>query len=250
MQSKFHTFKERRGVERPVALLVHGMSSTSRTWDTTVVFLMRRGFNVVTVELEGHGDSARLDHYDFDMWIDSIVAQLEKFNISKLDLLVGHSLGGLLAAGVACRVPTDKVLFIDPLLAVPPAMVRMVVKRMLRLKITATLPDLIEKFPDREPQLLLHEYEALQKWDVKCLEALKPQHGWSIVKKFFELDNKPDAVLVRPSNSMLIPHRKEKFFNEHGIKVVTMEGVTHGLHLDKPEEFHYILSSLALPLTV
>lgn len=250
MQSKFHTFKHRRGEQHPTALLIHGMSSTSRTWDATVVFLMRRGFNVVTVELEGHGDSTRLDSYSFDVWIDSIVTQLENFNISKLDLIVGHSLGGLLTAGVACRVPTDKVLFIDPLLAVPPAMVRMVVKRMLRLKITATLPDLIEKFPDREPQLLLHEYEALQKWDVKCLEALKPQDGWNIVKKFFALTTKPEAVLVRPSNSMLIPKRKTEFFNDNGIKVVTMEGVTHGLHLDKPEEFNYILSGLVLPATV
>lgn len=250
MKSKFHTFKERRGETHPTALLIHGMSSTSRTWDATVIFLMRRGFNVVTVELEGHGDSNRLDHYDFDVWIDSIVGQLEEFQIDKLDLLVGHSLGGLLAAGVACRIPTEKVLFIDPLLAVPPAMVRMVVKRMLRLKVTATLPDLIEKFPDREPQLLLHEYEALQKWDVKCLEALKPQDGWNIVKKFFALDSKPEAVLVRPANSMLIPKRKTGFFNEHGIKVITMEGVTHGLHLDKPEEFNYILSGLVLPVAV
>ena len=250
MKSKFHTFKERRGVKRPVALLIHGMSSTSRTWDATVVYLMRRGYNVVTVELEGHGDSTRLERYDFDIWIDSIVSQLEGFDIAKIDLLIGHSLGGLLAAGVACRVPTDKVLFIDPLLAVPPAMVRMVVKRMLRLKITATLPDLIEKFPTREPQLLLHEYEAIQKWDIKCLEALKPQDGWAIVKQFFALEVKPEAVLVRPDASLLIPKRKAKFFNEHGIKVVTMEGVTHGLHLDKPEEFQAILSELAEPVAV
>ena len=244
MKSEFHVLKERKGHPHPVALLIHGMSSTSRTWDDTVVYLMRHGFNVVTVELEGHGDSTRLDKYSFNLWIDSIVNQLYGFKVTSLDLMVGHSLGGLLAAGVAEVIPTRKVLFIDPLLAVPPAMVRLVIKRMLRLKVTASLPDLLDKFPNRDPQLLLHEYEAIRKWDVKCVEALKPQDGWAIVKRFFALESKPESVLVRPASSMLIPKRKAKFFAEHGIRVVTVENVGHGVHLDAPEEFQQILSSI------
>lgn len=250
MKSEYHVLKERRGEHHPTALLIHGMSSTSRTWDETVVYLMMHGYNVVTVELEGHGDSSRLSEYSFEIWINSIVSQLHGFKLERLDLIVGHSLGGLLAAGVAMQITTRKILFIDPLLAVPPAMVRMVVKRMLRLKVSASLPDLIEKFPDRDPQLLLHEYEAIQKWDVKSLESLKPQDGWDIVKRFFAIKVKPEAVLVRPSNSMLIPKRKAKFFNKHGIHVITMEGVTHGLHLDKPKEFQKILANIALPASV
>ena len=250
MKSKYHILKERKGEHHPTALLIHGMSSTSRTWDETVVYLMVHGYNVVTVELEGHGDNARLDSYSFNIWIDSIVKQVEGFNLSRLDLIVGHSLGGLLAAGVAMKIPTKKILFIDPLLAVPPAMVRMVVKRMLRLKVTASLPDLIEKFPNRDPQLLLHEYEAIHKWDVKCLEALKPNDGWDIVKAFFALNEKPESVLVRPASSMLIPKRKKKFFAKHGIRVVTIDNVGHGVHLDAPKEFQDILASLALPVAV
>lgn len=250
MKSEFHILKERRGSHHPVALLIHGMSSTSRTWDETVVFLMMNGYNVVTVELEGHGDSIWNEQYSFDSWSESIVNQLKGFKLEQLDLIVGHSLGGLLAANVALSVPTRKILFIDPLLAVPPAMVRMVVKRMLRLKVTASLPDLIEKFPNRDPQLLLHEYEAIHKWDVKSLEALKPQDGWSIVKKFFQLTPKPESVLVRPASSMLIPQRKAKFFKKNGIQVVTIDNVGHGLHLDAPKEFQAILSNLALPATV
>lgn len=250
MRSEFHTFKERKGHEHPVALLIHGMSSMSRTWDDTVVYLLRHDFNVVTVELEGHGDSARLDRYSFDGWIDSIVAQLEGFKVGKLDLIVGHSLGGLLAAGVVGRVPTDKVIFIDPLLAVPPAMVRMVVKRMLKMKVAENLNDLMVKFPDRDPQLLLHEYEAIRKWDVKCLEALKPHDGWAIVKQFFALDEKPDSVLVRPASSVLIPKRKAKFFAEHGVQVVTVDNVGHGVHLDDPEGFQKILDMMVVADTV
>lgn len=245
MKSEFHVLKERRSSHHPVALLIHGMSSTSRTWDETVVFLMNNGYNVVTVELEGHGDSIRLESYSFDVWSDSIINQLNGFSIDRLDLIVGHSLGGLLAANVACHIPTDKILFIDPLLAVPPAMVRLIVKRMLRLKVTASLPDLMQKFPNRDPQLLLHEYEAIHKWDIKSLEALKPKDGWDIVRNFFQLKSKPRSVLVRPASSMLIPQRKAKFFKKNGIDVITIDNVGHGLHLDAPKEFQSILSSLA-----
>lgn len=112
MKSEFHILKERRGSHHPVALLIHGMSSTSRTWDETVVFLMMNGYNVVTVELEGHGDSIWNEQYSFDSWSESIVNQLKGFKLEQLDLIVGHSLGGLLAANVALSVPTRKILLL------------------------------------------------------------------------------------------------------------------------------------------
>ncbi len=47
--------------DRPLALLVHGVTSSSRTWWRVAPALAGRGFRVLAVDLRGHGASARAE---------------------------------------------------------------------------------------------------------------------------------------------------------------------------------------------
>jgi pimeloyl-ACP methyl ester carboxylesterase len=48
------------GAAAPLALLIHGVTSSSRTWWRVAPVLVRRGYRVLAVDLRGHGESPRV----------------------------------------------------------------------------------------------------------------------------------------------------------------------------------------------
>jgi pimeloyl-ACP methyl ester carboxylesterase len=87
-----------------LALLVHGISSSSRTWWRTGPALAERGFRVLAVDLRGHGASppvaAGLGAAD----LAADVAETAE-PAARVDLLVGHSLGALVALELLAARP-------------------------------------------------------------------------------------------------------------------------------------------------
>jgi pimeloyl-ACP methyl ester carboxylesterase len=93
-------------VHRPLALLIHGVTSSSRTWWRVGPALAGRGFRVLAVDLPGHGASPRtVDELSLaDLAGDvaeTVLAQVGETvppgAPGPVDLLVGHSLGALVA---------------------------------------------------------------------------------------------------------------------------------------------------------
>ena len=92
----------------PLAVLVHGVTSSSRTWWRVAPALVERGFRVVAVDLRGHGASPRaeagLDVADLADDVAETVAAVAGVG-GRVDLLVGHSLGALVALELVGRHP-------------------------------------------------------------------------------------------------------------------------------------------------
>jgi pimeloyl-ACP methyl ester carboxylesterase len=88
-----------------LAVLVHGVTSSSRTWWRVGPALAGRGFRVLAVDLRGHGASPRaeagLDLADLADDVAETVAEVD----GPVDLLVGHSLGALVALELVGRHP-------------------------------------------------------------------------------------------------------------------------------------------------
>ena len=90
-------------------LVVHGLSEHSGRYDGLAEAAALAGFAVAAVDLYGHGKSpGRRGHIrDFDAdhlrAVDSLVRQVEKERPETPLILVGHSLGGLVAARWAQR---------------------------------------------------------------------------------------------------------------------------------------------------
>jgi pimeloyl-ACP methyl ester carboxylesterase len=88
--------------EGPLALLVHGVTSSSRTWWRVGPALAGRGYRVVAVDLRGHGASpgavAGLSAAD-------LAGDVAETVDGPVDLLVGHSLGALVALELVGRRP-------------------------------------------------------------------------------------------------------------------------------------------------
>jgi pimeloyl-ACP methyl ester carboxylesterase len=90
----------------PLAVLVHGVTSSSRTWWRVGPALAGRGFGVLAVDLRGHGASPRAEAglavADLAGDVAETVAETAG---GPVDLLVGHSLGALVALEVVGRHP-------------------------------------------------------------------------------------------------------------------------------------------------
>lgn len=98
------------------ALLLHGLTSDGGTWWRLASELADDGFMVVAPDLRSHGRSpSGIDHRIATLASD--VALLG----GGWDLLVGHSLGGSVAAVLAGQQHVAATVLIDPVLELPTA---------------------------------------------------------------------------------------------------------------------------------
>lgn len=107
------------GAERadaPLALLVHGVTGWHRTWWRVGPALAAAGWRVVAVDQRGHGHSPRISG---TVTVGDLAADLEAVITEvggHVDLLVGHSLGGAVAAELAFQHPklVERLVLEDP----------------------------------------------------------------------------------------------------------------------------------------
>lgn len=93
------------------ALLLHGLTSAGSTWWRTAAALTEVGFTVVAPDLRGHGASPSGDFMSLDEMGDDV-----RLLGNGWDLLIGHSLGGAVAAVVIDADPdfAKRVILEDP----------------------------------------------------------------------------------------------------------------------------------------
>lgn len=85
-------------------LLVHGMGGDHSTWRSLAGDLRRGGRPVISVDLRGHGRSARGSTYRLDDFRDDLRFVLDELGIEQADV-VGHSLGAHSAMRLAMAEP-------------------------------------------------------------------------------------------------------------------------------------------------
>jgi len=87
----------------PVVVLLHGIGRSGQVWEYLVDELEPLGARVVAYDLLGFGDSPKPDWLDYnaDDHTRAVIASLEKLKLTEPALLVGHSMGCLVAVRVA-----------------------------------------------------------------------------------------------------------------------------------------------------
>jgi pimeloyl-ACP methyl ester carboxylesterase len=102
---KLHTVTQGKG---PTIVMLHGIATSSASWNYLVPYL-RQNYTCVTVDLIGFGKSPKPDWYSYtpNEHVKNIHHTISKTKIKKPFIIVGHSMGGLLALHYARQYPKD-----------------------------------------------------------------------------------------------------------------------------------------------
>ncbi len=107
------------GTGTRTAILIHGIMSDHRAWHRVSDELQEKGFRIIAVDLAGHGGSPRSRHYSPHAWADDVVETVAPLLSSPPDLVMGHSLGALVASMVGDRLAPRAAVYVDPAFAFP-----------------------------------------------------------------------------------------------------------------------------------
>ena len=88
--------------EHPPLVLIHGGGAHSAWWDH-IGPLVSAAHHVLAPDLSGHGDSGSRDEYSLRTWAREVLAVATAVDPTAHPTLVGHSMGGWVAATAAIR---------------------------------------------------------------------------------------------------------------------------------------------------
>jgi len=95
----------------PSVVLVHGITENSSAWQP-VVERLAEDFEVITIDLRGHGRSSRADDYGLAAMAGDVATVIGEAEVDA-PRLVGHSLGGIVVSAVGAAVPVNSVVNVD-----------------------------------------------------------------------------------------------------------------------------------------
>ena len=130
-----------------VVLMLHGTGSDGSTW-RHVAPVLGEHFRVIAPDLRGHADSEWPVDYSMELFRDDVVALLDALGVLGA-IVVGHSLGGLIAFSVA---------------ATHPDLVRMLVLEEMPPPDAASPPRPLPMHPDPAERTDWHAVIAVRRW--------------------------------------------------------------------------------------
>ncbi|MDZ8118531.1 alpha/beta hydrolase [Pontiella agarivorans] len=106
------------GETRPWVTLLHGKNFNGAYWEETAKFLQEKGFNVLMPDQIGFGKSSKPTEYQYSFaaLAANTKALMESLHIQQ-SMVVGHSMGGMLASRFALQYPeqTEKLILVNPI---------------------------------------------------------------------------------------------------------------------------------------
>ncbi len=97
----------------PPLIFIHGLAGSFSWWQKNID-ACREHFQTYSVDLLGFGSSRRLGRFDLEASIPLLLAWMDERGIARASV-VGHSMGGLIAARLAAEAPdrVDKLVLVD-----------------------------------------------------------------------------------------------------------------------------------------
>jgi len=81
---------------KPPVVLVHGGGAHAFWWGFLGPMLADQ-YDVIAIDLSGHGDSGRRERYPREVWARDVIGVIEHARLASKPFLVGHSMGGFVS---------------------------------------------------------------------------------------------------------------------------------------------------------
>jgi pimeloyl-ACP methyl ester carboxylesterase len=234
----------------PRVVLVPGTSAHSGWWHPVVPALTDR-YDVVALDLSGHGDSGRREQYSMAGWAEEVLAVVEEVCGGRA-LVVGHSIGGLVAAGAAARDPAAVagLVLADSIVSPPPHPAEVAV-RPRAVRVFGSVAEAVARFRLEPPQPV-GDRVVLERIAAGSVRPVPGGWSWKVDPAIWDVVATPDGltddlpgvrcpvVVVRGERSSLVgPDAGPALARLWGRPVPqhTVPGAHHHLMVDDPKAF-------------
>ncbi|MEU9485647.1 alpha/beta fold hydrolase [Streptomyces decoyicus] len=232
-------------------VLIHGWGADLHDWDATVAYFRTRR-RVIALDLRGHGSSGPSpSDYRPTTLASDVVRLLDERGVDAPAVLVGHSLGAVVASVVAAEAG-DRVaglLVLDPAYGRPEGHRDRVQPWLEQLSTDTELaPDLVAGSvdPTRHPELRAYLHDRVRRTDPEVMR-----------RTLADLHMPAEAISGEPASSRYLVRRTQPVLAlnrdrararwEAGVlagpasRSLVWEDCGHFLHLEAPERFHTLL---------
>ncbi|MBG0561509.1 alpha/beta fold hydrolase [Actinoplanes aureus] len=227
------------GEGEPLLLLLHGLGATGDVWSGWESVLARDWpCRWLAPDLPGHGGSAALPEYTFEALAEAVSPLVEPGGRT---VVLGHSLGGVVALALAARVSVAAVVGLG-------IKVAWTDEELERAQALARRP--VAWFGSREEAVARHLRVSglaglLAEDDPAVRDGVREQDGrWRLAvdPRAFGVGAPDMAGLVaRSSAPVRLARGEHDFMNTDeqlgrlGVPVVTLAGLGHNAHVESPE---------------
>jgi len=236
---------ETHGFGKPALVFVHGWSCDKSYWKNQVEAFSQK-YEVITLDLAGHGDSGQeRDDWTIESFGGDVSQVIEKLGISEA-ILIGHSMGGdvIVAAAQRLRGRIKGLVWIDTYKQLGNyrtaeqteafvAPFRNAFKEKTNSFVRSMFP------PGSDPSLVSRV--------TKDMSSAPPDIAIGALKSALTYDRKVTVALdalhlpiiaINPDK----PATDSLSMKKYGIKTIIMHNVGHFPMLEKPDEFNQVLS--------
>jgi pimeloyl-ACP methyl ester carboxylesterase len=220
------------------AVLVHGIMSDHRAWHRVGQELVEQGFRIIAVDLAGHGRSPRSRRYSPAAWADDVVETVQPLLTRRPDLIMGHSLGALVASLGGDRLAPRAAVYVDPAFAFPGGLRGVVMKLLFAVAPRPRRAALVRWNPKWSAADIDIELATLRDWDKRTILGLASTRGLV-----------PPARLVAPSlvvlaeRSLLISDAVAARLRGLGMTVERVAGTGHMVFRDEHARFMAVVDA-------
>ncbi len=217
------------------ALLVHGVGSAAATWWRVADGLAHAGYSATAPDLRGHGASPRTLTYR----LGDYVADLAELG-GGWDLVVGHSLGGLLAAAAAAADGfAARVLLLDPVFDIPDEQFEQVIaEQVAEIQDVPDAAAYLRDNPRWHPEDAARKAEAATRVTPYVIErTLRDSAPWHLAAHAQRLAVPTLVLAADPAvGTMFQPQLGADLAAANPrVTVRTVAGAGHGVHRDDPD---------------
>jgi pimeloyl-ACP methyl ester carboxylesterase len=103
---------------KPVVTLLHGKNFNARYWTSTARYLQKKGYSVLIPDQIGFGKSSKPVHYQYSFaaLASHTQALMKSLGIER-SIVLGHSMGGMLATRLALMFPQNvqQLILVNPI---------------------------------------------------------------------------------------------------------------------------------------
>jgi len=218
------------------AVLLHGVTSSARSWWRVAPGIASLGYCVTAFDMPGHGESNLMGHHDIPHIAQHLAAACQALDIA-IHTLIGHSWGGATALVMAQSQPLQRLVLIDPLLQLDPQRGAQLVAKYgegVGHPSTETLPWLTARNKQWHRCDVQWKAEALQQCRQEAVEGLLLNSGeWDITDVFTTITTKT-LCLVADATATIIPAPSmpaiQQALHQHAGRWLQIAGTDHNMY--------------------